>query len=63
MENENQLQVSKLKIGLSSAGALAGLYYAFNKNKGFWGYVGFFILGSLAGSLTATAIESTKKQQ
>jgi hypothetical protein len=35
----------------SSIGALGGLAYAFNKKKGFWGYVGFFMLGSLAGSL------------
>lgn len=61
MENENTLQPSKLNIGLSSAGALAGLYYAFKTKKKFWGYVGFFILGSVAGTLTAKAIESTKK--
>ena len=58
---EDQYKVSKLNIGLGSAGALAGLYYAFTKKKGFWGYVGFFILGSLAGQLGASIIQSTKK--
>jgi len=32
----------------SSVGLLAGLGYAFSKKKGFWGYVGFSILGSIA---------------
>jgi hypothetical protein len=62
MENQEQ-KISKLNIGLSSAGALAGLYYAFHTKRKFWGYVGFFILGSVAGTLTAKAIESTKKDK
>ena len=56
-------KVSNLNVGLSSIGALGGLYYAFTKKKGFWGYAGFFILGSLAGSLTAMAIESAKPKK
>jgi|LakMenEpi03Aug12_release.lakeMendotaPanAssembly.Ray.scaffolds.fasta_scaffold46063_3 hypothetical protein len=60
MANENK-KVSNLQVGLSSVGAVAGLYYAFSKKKGFWGYAGFFILGSLAGSLTAMAIQSFQK--
>lgn len=31
----------------SSIGFIAGLGYAFKKNKGFWGYVGFGLLGSI----------------
>lgn len=31
----------------SSIGLIAGLGYAFKKNKGFWGYVGFALLGSI----------------
>ena len=55
---------SALKTGLASAGALGGLYYAFTKKKSVWGYIGFFILGSIAGQLLGTAIESiTKKSQ
>jgi len=34
---------------LGSIGSLGGLYYAFKKNKGFWGYVGFGLLGSVVG--------------
>ncbi len=36
---------------LSSIGALAGLAYAFKSGKEFWGYVGFFALGAIAGNL------------
>ena len=35
-------------------GSLVGLGYAFSQKKGFWGYVGFFVLGSLVGSLIGT---------
>lgn len=51
-------KISNLQMGLTSAGALGGLYYAFTKKKGAWGYIGFFILGSIAGGLTASVIES-----
>lgn len=53
---------SALKTGLASAGALGGLYYAFTKKKSVWGYIGFFILGSIAGQLLGTAIESVTKK-
>ena len=60
MEKENKQ--SALKMGLASAGALGGLYYAFTKKKSAWGYVGFFILGSIAGQLLGSAIESFTKK-
>ena len=41
---------------LSSVGALAGLYYAFSNNKGFWGSAGYFVLGSIAGGLAGNVI-------
>lgn len=31
----------------SSIGFIAGLGYAFKKNKSFWGYVGYGLLGSI----------------
>ena len=34
---------------IGSIGTLGGLYYAFSKNKSFWGYVGFGFLGSVVG--------------
>lgn len=55
-------KISNLQMGLTSAGALGGLYYAFSKKKGAWGYIGFFILGSIAGGLTASVIESVTKK-
>lgn len=33
----------------SSIGFVGGLVYAFNKKKGFWGYVGFGLLFSIIG--------------
>ena len=46
---------------LSSVGALGGLYYAFAKKKGMWGYVGFFILGSIAGGLVGNVVSGVMK--
>jgi hypothetical protein len=40
----------------STVGALAGLGFAFYKKKKFWGYVGYFILGSIATSLAYQVI-------
>ena len=47
---------------LASVGALGGLYYAFKKGKGFWGYAGFFVLGSIAGHLTGNVITAVIPQ-
>lgn len=47
---------SNLSIILPSVGALAGLTYAFKKKSGFWGYVGYFVVGGLAGSLITSII-------
>lgn len=41
---------------LGSAGALAGLYYAFTKNKGAWAYVGYFLVGGIAGNLAGQVV-------
>jgi len=50
MKNNNTTMV------LASIGALTGLYYAFSKKKGAWGYVGFFVLGSVAGHLAGNVV-------
>ena len=65
--NTNQPVVGKPEISdtgmdktvmiASSIGALAGLGYAFYTKKKFWGYVGFFFLGSIAGSLVGNVIK------
>lgn len=46
---------------LSSIGALAGLYYAYSKKKGFWGYVAPMVLGGIVGSLVANVVTKMKK--
>jgi hypothetical protein len=43
MDNAQKTQI------LGSIGTIGGLYYAFKNKKGFWGYVGFALLGSVIG--------------
>jgi hypothetical protein len=38
---------------LGSIGTLGGLYYAFSKNKGALAYLGFALVGGIAGALAA----------
>ena len=47
---------------LACVGALGGLYYAFKKGKGFWGYAGFFVLGSIAGHLAGNVVSAVIPQ-
>lgn len=57
MENIKTSQTTtNMKYLLSSAGALGGLYYAFKKNKSTLGYIGFFVLGAIAGNLAGMVI-------
>jgi uncharacterized membrane protein YfcA len=56
MKNNNITMV------LASAGAIGGLYYAFKKGKGFWGYAGFFVLGSIAGHLAGNIVTAVIPQ-
>lgn len=46
----------------ASIGALGGLYYAFKKGKGVLGYVGFFVLGSIAGHLAGNVVTAVIPQ-
>ena len=50
MKNNN------VTMALASLGAIGGLYYAFKKGKGFWGYAGFFVLGSVAVHLAGNVV-------
>lgn len=55
---------NKREVGIriaSTVGALAGLGFAFYKKKKFWGYVGYFILGSIATSLAYQVVVPKKK--
>ena len=56
MKNNN------ITMALASAGAIGGLYYAFKKGKGFWGYAGFFVLGSIAGHLAGNVVTAVIPQ-
>jgi hypothetical protein len=46
---------------LGSVGTLGGLYYAFSNKKGFWGYLGFAIIGGMAGSIIGGLYDNTIK--
>lgn len=46
---------------LGSVGTLGGLYYAFSSKKGFWGFVGFALLGGVAGSIIGGLYDNTMK--
>jgi hypothetical protein len=46
---------------LGSIGTLGGLYYAFKGKKGFWGFVGFALLGGVAGSVIGGLYDNTIK--
>jgi hypothetical protein len=50
-------------IIIPSIGALAGLGYAFMTKKSFWGYVGFFALGAITGSLVSNIISGNNASE
>lgn len=54
-------KVGNTTMVLSSAGALAGLYMAYKGKKSALGYVGFFLLGSIAGGLVGNIVEGVMK--
>ncbi len=41
------IKISNITSASSSIGLIAGLGYAFSKDKGFWAYVGYGLLGSI----------------
>lgn len=53
---------SKTQVLLGIAGAIGGLYFAYKTKRSGWGYLGFFILGSIAGNALGYALNyATKK--
>ena len=46
---------------LGVVGTLGGLYYSFSNKKGFFGYVGFALLGGIAGSIIGGLYDNTIK--
>lgn len=50
------VQIYAIRSVASTVGAIGGAYFAYKKDKGFWGYVGFMILGSfVVGGLVGIA--------
>jgi hypothetical protein len=57
MENNIETpSTSRPAMILSSVGFLAGLYYSFKNDKGFWGYVGYGLLGTVAGTTAGSVL-------
>lgn len=52
------MEGKKLTYALSSAGLVGGIWFAYKRNSGFWGYVGFALLGSIAGSAVGMTIDA-----
>ena len=46
---------------LGSVGTLGGLYYAFSNKKGAWAYLGFALLGGIAGSIIGGLYDNSIK--
>ena len=47
--------------GLTSVGAVFGLYYGVTKNKGFWVTAGLTLISAIGGAALGTFYESIKK--
>lgn len=46
---------------LGSIGTLGGLYYAFSKNKGALAYIGFALVGGIAGGILGSLYDNSIK--
>jgi len=46
---------------LGSIGTLSGLYYAFSKNKGALSYIGFALVGGIAGGILGSLYDNSIK--
>lgn len=49
---------TQLITGMAALGFAAGIYYAYKNDKKFWGYVGFALLGQIAGMATGNIVSS-----
>ena len=43
------MKIHRTRLALGILGKAAGLVYAYASGKGFWGYVGFYLLGGMIG--------------
>jgi hypothetical protein len=61
--NQNQadnklLKYDALTMGLSSIGLIGGVLFAMHRKSSVWGYIGWAIAGSIAGSGVGLAVNS-----
>ena len=62
-QRNKALNILYLRWGASSVGFMAGLGLSFYRKSGFWGYVGFGLLGSIViGGLTTVATLPAEKK-
>lgn len=55
-QRKKLVQIYAIRSVASTVGVISGAYLAYKKDKGFWGYVGFMILGSIViGGLVSVA--------
>ena len=54
---------NQIAIAGSSLGLIIGLGYAFNKQKGFWAYIGYGLLGSVVLGTAAGLVGSAVNKQ
>lgn len=55
-QRKKLVQIYAIRSVASTVGAIGGAYMAYKKEKGFWGYVGFMLLGSIVvGGLVGIA--------
>ena len=52
----------KIKMLFSTIGAIGGIYYAYKKKKTIAGYLGFAILGLIAGNVVAMVVNKVKNK-
>lgn len=55
------VKANMLATGLATAGAVTGVVVAVVRKSGFWGGMGWFLLGSIAGGALGAVINSTRK--
>jgi hypothetical protein len=52
----------KIKMLFSTIGTIGGIYYAYKKKKSASGYLGFAILGLIAGNVVAMVVNKVKRK-
>lgn len=57
-EAKNNYYKNTMMYGFGLAGNVAGILLAVHRKSGFWGGVGWFLIGGLAGSATGFVIGS-----